>query len=73
MILADKLRKFRQQCERDTGATASDIEVPLAALLDDMCKALKVSPKQRRKVLGRKNVIRLEDTRSIRIELAKPL
>ena len=71
MNLANKLRKFRQQCERETGTPADQIEVPLAHVLDDVCKTLNVPAKQRKKVLGHKGTTRLEHTRNNRIELVQ--
>ena len=72
MKTADKLRKFRQQCERQTGTDATEIEVPLSHVLDDVCQALKLPIRQRRRVLGRKSYVKLEDIREMRMELRKP-
>lgn len=72
MSLANKLRKFRRQCERESGMSANDIELPLVDVLEDVCKSLKVTSKQRKKVLGRNNTVRLEHTRNHRIQLVQP-
>ena len=72
MKTADKLRKFRQQCERQAGADATEIELPLSHVLDDVCRALKLPVRQRRRVLGRKSYVKLEDIREMRMELRKP-
>jgi hypothetical protein len=72
MKAADKLRKFRQQCEREAGASAAYIEVPLAHILDDVCKVLNLPTRQHRRVVGRKGYIKLEDTRVMEATLADP-
>ena len=69
MNLATKLRKFRQQCERQAGVSASDLELPLAHVLDDLSQALAVPSKSRRKVVGRKSWVRLENVKSSRVVL----
>jgi hypothetical protein len=69
MSLADKLRKFRQQCERSAGTPASDIEVPLSHVLDDVSRAFNLSTKSRRKIVGRKSYVRFENLRGSRVEL----
>jgi hypothetical protein len=71
MKSASKLRKFRQQCEREAETSADEIEAPLSHLLHDICKTLKLSGKQRRRVLGRKSYMRLEDTRDCRVDLVR--
>ncbi|MCL4552328.1 MAG: hypothetical protein M1305_02065 [Candidatus Marsarchaeota archaeon] len=70
MNTADKLRKFRQQCEREAETSATEIEAPLSHLLHDVCRILNLPAKQRRRVLGRKSYVRLEDTRNCRVDLA---
>ena len=72
MKAADKLRKFRQQCEREAGTSAAEIEVPLAHVLDDVCQALHLPVRQRRRVVGRKGYTLLEDTRDMQVDLADP-
>jgi hypothetical protein len=69
MSLANKLRKFRQQCEREAGTHAGSVELPLAHVLDDVCQTLKLSPKQRRKVLGRRASAELKQLGAERIDL----
>ena len=69
MKLVDKLRKFRQQCERQSGVPATDIEVPLSHVLDDMCQTLKLPAKQRRKVLGRRGWQRFEEIRDMPVRV----
>jgi hypothetical protein len=69
MNLVSKLRKFRQQCERETGVSANDLELPLAHVLDDLGRALAVPSKSRRKVVGRKSWVRLENVKSSRVVL----
>ena len=54
MSTAKRLRQFRERCERDTGTHASEIEVPLLSVLSDVCKALQLSPQDKRRVLGRR-------------------
>jgi hypothetical protein len=72
MKAADKLRKFRQQCERDAGTHAGEIEVPLAHVLDDVCRVLNLPTRQHRRVVGRKGYVKLEDTRVMEATLADP-
>jgi hypothetical protein len=64
MKSTDKLHQFRRQCEQDTGQSASEIEVPLASVLDDICRLFGLPTKDRRKVLGRSSYTRLEDDRT---------
>jgi hypothetical protein len=73
MSLATKLRKFRQQCEREAGTHAGTVELPLAHVLDDVCQTLKLSPKERRKVLGRKASAELKRQGAERIDLNTPV
>lgn len=73
MKTAIQLRKFRQTCERSAGIPASEIYVPLLAVLTDICTLLKLSPKDRQYILGRKGVIALKHTRKTRVQLAKPV
>ena len=54
MKTANRLRQFRERCERDAGTHASKIEVPLLSVLSDVCKALQLSPKEKQRVLGRR-------------------
>ena len=54
MKTANRLRQFRERCERDTGTHASKIEVPLLSVLSDVCKALQLSPQEKQRVLGRR-------------------
>lgn len=56
LMSVTKLRRFRQQCERQTGKRASGIDIPLLHVLEDICKALRFSKDQQRRVLGRKGV-----------------
>ena len=72
MKTADMLRKFRKQCEREAGTSVDEIEVPLSHVLDDVCRVLNMPRQQRRRVLGRKGCVKLEDTRGIRVGLAEP-
>jgi hypothetical protein len=65
MSIANRLAKFRIACEKEAGATAADIEVPLSHALDDVCRVLKVSDRQRRHVLGKQSVTRFETTISV--------
>lgn len=69
MKTADKLRKFRQDCEREARAPAHQIEVPLLHLLNDVCTALQLTPRNTKKVLGRKGVQRLVTERQWTAEL----
>jgi hypothetical protein len=69
MSRTNKLRKFRQQCERESGMSAGSVELPLAHVLDDVCQALKLSPKQRRKVLGRRASAELKQLGDEHIDL----
>ncbi|NJM40306.1 MAG: hypothetical protein HC853_05855 [Anaerolineae bacterium] len=68
----NKLRKYRQQCERDTDNSAHRIRVPLMHVLADVCKTLQLSPKQRKRVLGHQGTIKLEDMRAWRVTLNSP-
>lgn len=54
MKTAKRLRQFRERCERDAGTHASKIEVPLLSVLADVCRALQLSPNEKRQVLGRR-------------------
>ena len=71
MKTADKLTKFRKQAEKVAGTHAAHIEVPLLHVLADVCQTLGITGRQRRRVLGRKSTILLEDTRNERIELVE--
>ncbi len=71
MKTADKLTKFRKQCEHESGTPVAKIEVPLVNVLFDVCKALGLTRQQRRRVLGRKSTILLEDICNERIELVE--
>ena len=73
MKTASQLRKFRQTCERSAGLPANQIELPLLGVLADVCSALKLSPRQSQKVLGRKGVTRLTNERDTRVQLTKPV
>jgi hypothetical protein len=72
MKAANQLRKFRQQCEREAGTSADQIEVPLAHVLDDVCRTLNLPTRQHRRVVGRKGYVKLEDTRDMQVDLARP-
>ncbi len=63
MKTADKLRKFRQECEKETEQPADHIEVSLLHLLHDVCSTLRMSKCNTSKVLGRKGVHRLVNER----------
>ena len=63
MKTANQLRKYRQQCERETGQASGDISVSLHQVLADVCRALKVTPRQQRRVLGRRGSVQLSDMR----------
>ena len=69
MSRAKRLQSFRRQCERVTSKPASDIEVPLLHVLADICDALKLSKRSRRRVLGSKGWQHLEDYREWRVNL----
>ena len=71
MKTADKLAKFRKQCEHNSGTPVAEMEVPLVNVLFDICKALGLTRQQRRRVLGRKSTILLEDIRTERCELVE--
>ena len=72
MKTASQLRKFRQTCERSAGIPANRIQLPLLAVLEDVCQALKLSPQDRRWVLGRKGVTALKHTRQMQVRLTRP-
>ncbi len=72
MKTARRLRKLRRHCERQSGARAADLELPLSHILHDVCQALRLPPKKRRRVLGRRAWVALEDIRETRVELARP-
>ena len=55
------LQQFRQQCERQTGLPASEVELPLLYMLADVCDALGMSPADKRRVLGQKGVKHLRE------------
>lgn len=63
MKTANRLRQFRERCERDAGTHASQIEIPLLSVLADVCKALQMSPQEKRRVLGRKGKQTLSNDR----------
>lgn len=69
MKTADKLRKFRQDCEKESGQPVQNIELPLSHVLADICAALKLPARTQRKVIGRRAYVRLETLRDHRIEL----
>jgi hypothetical protein len=69
MKTADKLRKFRQACEKETGHPAERIELPLSHVLADICAVLKLPARTQRKVIGRKTYVRLETLREHRVEV----
>lgn len=69
MKTANKLRKFRKQCEREAGTPATRILAPISHVLDDVCRSLGLSKQERKKVLGRNSTVLLEDTRKERVEL----
>ena len=64
MSTAKRLRQFRERCERDAGTHASQIEVPLLSALADVCKALQLSPQDKRRVLGRRGKRTLTNDRA---------
>ena len=72
MKTASQLRKFRQACERSAGVPASQISIPLLAVLTDICVVLKLSAKDRQHILGRRGIITLKNTQNMRIRLVKP-
>jgi hypothetical protein len=72
MKTATKLKRFRQQCERKAGCSAHRIKLPLSHVLADVCQTLKLSRSEKRKVLGRTAVTRLEDVKTWRVSLRKP-
>ncbi len=59
MKTANKLRQFRQQCEKDAGTPSAAIHVPLLSVLVDVCRTLKLSKKQTRQVIGEQGHILL--------------
>jgi hypothetical protein len=69
MKTADKLKKFREDCERETGQPAQRIELPLSHVLADICRLLGYPPKTKRKVLGKKTYQRLEHLVDLQVEL----
>jgi hypothetical protein len=69
MKTATKLKRFRQQCEREAGCSAHRIKLPLSHVLADVCQALKLSRADKRKVIGRATVTRLEDVKTWRVSL----
>ncbi len=71
MKTATKLAKFRKQSEKDAGTPATKIEVPLAHTLFDVCRTLGITGRERRRVLGRKSTVLLEDTRKECCELVE--
>jgi len=62
MGIVNRLIKFRKACEQEAGAPATDIEVPLSHALDDVCRALNVTKRQRRKIVGKRNLAQLKTT-----------
>lgn len=71
MKTAKRLRQFRERCEQDAGTHASKIEVPLLSVLADVCRALQLSPNEKRQVLGRRGKQVLSNDRAWTI--AEPL
>ncbi len=63
MKTANQLRKYRQQCEHETGQASGEITVSLHHVLADVCRALKIPPRQQRRVLGRRGGVQLSDMR----------
>jgi hypothetical protein len=66
-----QLRRFRQECEHQSGKASHEIELPLLHMLADICAALKLSNRQRRRILGRKGIQQLDDFREWRVHLRK--
>lgn len=71
MKTADKLTKFRKECEKQAGSPATEIDTPLAHVLDDLCRVLGLKARDRKRVLGRKSITRLETTRDMQVEIVK--
>ncbi|MCS6846527.1 MAG: hypothetical protein RMN52_02280 [Anaerolineae bacterium] len=69
MNLVKRLIQFRQDCEKQAGVPATEIEVSVGHVLDDVCRVLKLSPKQRRQVLGRRASAQLRRSRQERVDL----
>ena len=69
MKTANKLRKFRKDCEREAGTPATNIVAPVAHVLEDVCRTLGIKGRNKKRVLGRNSIVRLEDTRRERVEL----
>lgn len=63
MKRADRLQAFRRQVERQTRQPAHEVELPLAHVLSDVCKALGLSKADTRRVVGRRGVRHLETDR----------
>jgi len=72
MKTAEKLRKFRQTCERETGTQAQHIELPLLHVLNDVCQVLKLPQRDRRRVLGQKGVTTLDHVREFQATVKPP-
>jgi hypothetical protein len=67
----DRLRKFRRQCEKEASKPADQIQVPLLHALSDVCKTLGLTRSQKRKVLGRRGITRLEHLQEWRVSIRK--
>ena len=70
MKTANKLQQFRRQCEKDAGVPSAAIHVPLLSVLVDVCRALKLSKKQTRQVLGEHGSVLLRAGRRHQFGLA---
>jgi len=66
-----KLRQLRRRCERETGVSASKVELPLLYVLADVCSALNLSEFDKRRVLGRKGTKELSNLRGSRVGLKR--
>jgi hypothetical protein len=71
MKTADKLKKFRQDSEKQTGQPAHNIQVSMLHMLHDMCRVLNMPPRKTHKVIGRKGVQRMVTEREWTAEIVK--
>jgi hypothetical protein len=71
MKTVNQLRKYRQQCERETGQVSGEITVSLNHVLADVCRALKIPSRQQRRVLGRRGGVQLSDMRRWCVSLTR--
>ncbi len=64
--MTDLLTHFRQALERDSGKPINESEINAAELLSDLCVFLGLSDQNRRKILGAKAAIYIDQILAVR-------